>query len=155
MAAQRTGADVPIKRLPIAPDSPAALKILTGDNEIPRLAITDERALAALLGEVAELDTDGLLGTGYDELMLANLRHVARERDELDEFDPASHWVGLPTYVAVPRPPVIVLHFRDAADRDELLRRMGANVINAKQRRTWSVWWPEREHHDTSSLRFE
>src|SRR5262245_35987685 len=72
-AARRVGyASVPVHRLDLDPSSPKALKILAADNELPRFAETDDRALSELLRQIREEDVSGLLGTGYDEMMLAN-----------------------------------------------------------------------------------
>src|SRR5437764_115147 len=73
-AAKRLGLETArVVRLPIEADSPAALKVLTGDNEIEHLAEQDDRLLSELLREIAQDDPLALLGTGYDEAMLANL----------------------------------------------------------------------------------
>lgn len=99
LAAGRLGMlEVPVVRLPIDPDCPAALKVLTGDNEIEHLAEQDDRLLSELLKEIKEVDLDGLLGTGYDEAMLANLVFVTRPAGEIEDFDEAAHWVGMPEY---------------------------------------------------------
>jgi ParB-like chromosome segregation protein Spo0J len=78
-------ASVPVVRLPIDPDSPQALKVLTGDNEIEHLAEQDDRLLTELLKEISQVDTAGLLGTGYDAAMLANLEFVKRTGIEIDK----------------------------------------------------------------------
>src|SRR5262249_41458887 len=62
---------IPVIRLPIDPDSPQALKLLTGDNEIGHLAEVDDRMFIEILKEVRDLGE--LRGTGYDEMMLSNL----------------------------------------------------------------------------------
>src|SRR5262245_17598198 len=42
-AARRDGmSELPVVRLPVAPDSPAALRVLAGDNELQRLAEVDD-----------------------------------------------------------------------------------------------------------------
>jgi len=71
-AARRLGwTEAPVVRLDLASDSPKALKVLTADNELGRLAIPDDTALASLLREI---DTDlGLLGTGFDDQALRDL----------------------------------------------------------------------------------
>lgn len=48
-AASRAGIrEIPVVRLPIAPESPQALRILTGDNELMRLAEVDDRLLTCV-----------------------------------------------------------------------------------------------------------
>jgi hypothetical protein len=64
---------VPGYRLPYAPDDPAALALLVGDNHIARLREQDDRMLAALLQALAADDPTALLGTGYDAAALAVL----------------------------------------------------------------------------------
>jgi DNA modification methylase len=54
-------ADVRVVRMPFGPDDPRALKLLAADNELSRLAETDQQALLDLL-----VETDNLLGTGFD-----------------------------------------------------------------------------------------
>lgn len=67
-AAQRMGlSPIPVRRLPLAPLSARALKILAGDNEIARLGEVNDVALADILRQIREEDALGLLGTGYDE----------------------------------------------------------------------------------------
>ena len=67
-ACKEMGLDaVPVVRLDIAPDSPLALKLLTGDNEISRGADTDDRVLAEILRDVMDGDPMNLIGTGYDD----------------------------------------------------------------------------------------
>lgn len=68
---------VPVIRLPLAPNSPQALKVLAGDNEMSRLAEVDDRRLISILTEIqaseSDLDVDALLGTGFDTTLLTGL----------------------------------------------------------------------------------
>ena len=61
---------VPGYRLPYAPDDPAALALLVGDNHIARLREQDDAQLTALLVDLAAEDPLALLGTGYDAAAL-------------------------------------------------------------------------------------
>src|SRR2546430_11899104 len=71
-AARRLGyKEIPAILIDYEPDDPHALKVLVSDNEIAHLAESNDRALTELLREVA--NAGDLLGTGYDEMMLANL----------------------------------------------------------------------------------
>tara|TARA_Y100000310_G_scaffold92397_1_gene90047 strand:+ start:6291 stop:6968 length:678 start_codon:yes stop_codon:yes gene_type:complete len=145
---------VPVIRLPIAPDHPRALKVLTGDNEISHLVGVDDRALTELLREINEVDIDGLLGTGYDEAMLAALTFVTRPASEIENIDAAAHWAGMPEFEAPPPRVGLVLSFDSEAERDALVESM-ALVIAKKTGPTWSAWYPPRERQDLTSLRFE
>lgn len=70
-AARREGLEeVPALYLDLDPDSPAALKILAADNELGRFAEDDRGGLGEILRQVAEIDVEGLLGTGYDQATL-------------------------------------------------------------------------------------
>lgn len=87
LAARRLGLDtIPVYRLDVEPDSVAAMQVLAGDNEIPRLAGNDARALAELLADLSTIDVDALLGTGYDAAALDKM--LAEFDDEqLDEIE--------------------------------------------------------------------
>lgn len=97
-AARRAGRErVPVRRYDLDPDDPEALKILAADNEISRFAERDDRALTELLRELSAHET-GLTGTGYDEMILANLLMVTRPASEIQGMDEAAEWLGLPDY---------------------------------------------------------
>lgn len=151
-AARRMGLEtIPVARLDLAPDDPRALKVLTGDNGIAHLGVIDDRALTELLREVMEADEDGLLGTGYDEMMLANLVFVTRPQSEIADFDEAAAWVGMPEYEIASTPLKITVSFRSDEDRLEFARVLGLELTDTAR----STWWPSREKEDPSSLRFE
>ena len=80
--------DIPINRLPFHSESPKALKVLTGDNEISRLGEIDDNTLAELLKDI-DLD-DHLLGTGFDEDMLLSLSIAENivQSEDVSEFTP-------------------------------------------------------------------
>lgn len=84
-------------RVPWQHDDPLALKIVVSDNEIGHLAERDDRALSLLLRDIRE-STDSLLGTGYDDAMLANLLFVTRPANEIRDLNAAAQWVGMPEY---------------------------------------------------------
>jgi hypothetical protein len=54
-------------------DDPRAEKLLIADNELSRLAVDDEKALASLLASVQQADAEGLAGTGWDDGALDEL----------------------------------------------------------------------------------
>ncbi len=154
-AAQRDGVlQVPVMRLPITPDDPRALKILAGDNEISKLAEIDDRTLTEILREIKETAENGLLGTGLDEPMLAALMYVSRPASEIEDFDAAAEWVGMPGYEEGEKPVQLVISFRNEEDRQQFVDR-NELVIMGKVRKTWSTWWPEKEVDDASSVKFE
>lgn len=153
-AARKLGyTSAPAVRLPLAPLSPRALKVLAADNELGHLAEVDDRALSELLKEVKELDLDGLFGTGYDEAMLANLAYVTRPASELRTKDEAAEWAGLgmPTYSPEPAPLVLIVKFASEDDRADLAARLGLSLSE----KTRSTWWPPREQDDVKSVRLE
>lgn len=147
--------EVKIVRLPIDPDSVVALKVLAGDNESQRLAETDDRALSGLLASIKDDPLGGLLGTGFDEAMLANLVFVTRPASEIRTLDEAAQWAGLPGFPTDSEPDLtLVLHFDTEEDRAKLIEQLQI-VISKKMRQTWSAWWPPREKQDLASLRFD
>lgn len=152
LAAQRLGLKtIPVIRLPIEPDSPAALKVLTGDNEIEHLAEQDDRLLSELLREIKQEAEAGLLGTGYDEAMLANLALVTRPAAEIQNFDAAAQWAGMPSYEREPDPLELTVRFRSIDDRAEFARRLDLSIHDG----TKATWFPARVPEDVSSVRIE
>lgn len=147
-------ASVPVVRLPIDPDSPQALKVLTGDNEIEHLAEQDDRLLTELLKEISQVDTAGLLGTGYDAAMLANLAFVTRPASEIRDFDAAAEWAGMPGYEeGGDRVLKLVVSFKTEGNREEFVKRTGIE-IDKREAVVWSTRWPFTEREDLASLQF-
>jgi len=159
-AARKMGLkEVPVVRLPLAPDTPLALKVLAGDNEIPHLAEINDRILSEMLKEINDvnLDGDGLLGTGFDEMMLSNLVFVTRPAAEIENFDEAAHWVGMPDYEPEFQPFKLVISFETEEARLDFLSQNEFSHVNRKDElpRTIATWWPERERIDWRAAKFE
>lgn len=147
--------EVPVRRLPLTPDDPRALKVLAGDNEMGHLAEIDDRALSELLKEINELDVDGLLGTGFDEMMLANLVLVTRPATEIADFNEAAEWVGLPGYDNDETSKIrIIVTFKSVEDRLEFTNSINLR-IDKRESLVWSTRWPFTERTDTASIRFK
>jgi hypothetical protein len=144
-------------RLSLEPDDPRAIKLLVADNELARFAGVDDRRLSELLRDVRELDINALLGTGYDDAMLANLLLVTRPASELADFDAAAEWVGMPEYEPTASSAYrIVVHLQSERDRDRFLKLIGVELVDARNGNALSLHWPEQdsERRDTTSLRF-
>ena len=147
---------LPVVRLDLAPDDPKAVKVLTGDNEIAHLGVVDDRLLSDLLKEVKESDIDGLLGTGYDDAMLANLVMVTRDSSEIKDFNAAAEWVGMPDFEAATPSTRLVLPFDDEQGRNSLIAELGVKVHKpAGEGSAWSAKWPPRPDDDRASKRIE
>ena len=140
----------PTVRLNIDRDSPLALKILAGDNEMSKLGSVDDRALTEILKSIAD-SKEGLEGTGYDEKMLAALVMVTRPAGEIENIAAAAEWIGLPEFAqgegAAAR---IVVNFESKADRDRFVKETGIHVLRGS-----SAWWPPRKPQDLSSIAVE
>ncbi len=145
---------VPVIQLNLSPDEPRALKLLAGDNEVQHLGEVDDRALSELLREIRDTDVSGLLGTGYDDQMLAALVMVSRAEGEIENFDAAKEWVGMPDFEVDDTYYKVVV----TCDNEEGMQKV-AELLNVtvrkKGKKTWSVCWPDREKEDIASLRFE
>jgi hypothetical protein len=141
-------------RVPYMPDDRRALKLLIGDNEIRHLAERDDRLLTELLRSLA--DADDLLGTGYDEMMLANLAFVTRPSDEIADMDAASHWVGMPEYDMDDASRIaVIVNFVNDEDKQEFCRILGLEFSRiGRTGPTKSVWWPRRAEEDMQSVNF-
>lgn len=152
---------IPVVRVPLDANSPLALKLLAGDNEISRGAKQDDRMLAGMLDDIRKAmhdDPMALLGTGYDEQQLANLLMVTRNPDEIGEqIDPTEHWTGMPEYDEVDPQSLIeaqvVVIFKNAADCKAFSEQMQIKVFG-KTPRSWFARWPEQALRDIKSVRF-
>ena len=145
-AAKKAGLkSVPIIRLNVAPESSAAIKVLVGDNEIEHLAEQNDRLLSQLLKQVKDDDVEGLLGTGFDDMMLTNFVMVTRPESEIKDFDEAAAWVGMPEYEDV-KVIKVVVNFRNDKDRSAFAKKLGVSLTE----NTKSVWWPPRKRGTSS-----
>ena len=146
---------VPVIQLDISPDDPKALKVMTGDNAISHLAEEDDRALTEILKELCSIDE--LVGTGFDDTMLAALAMVTRPASEIEDFNAAAEWVGMPEFEAQEPRIQLVVSFRTRADRQKLIEHLNVKTFKpAGVNGAWSCWWPLREKdHDLASLIYE
>lgn len=154
-ACRRMGIEkIPVIKLDITSDSMQALKLLAGDNEIGRLAEVDDRQLTDMLKEIKEFDPEGLIGTGYDGMMLANLAMVTRASHELKDINQAAEWVGMPDYEAKEDVLKLSISFRCQEDREQFCRVAGI-PMGKNPTGTWATWWPEREDEDLRSVAYQ
>lgn len=142
--------EAPIRRLDLDPEDPLALKVLTGDNEIEHLAYQDDRLLSELLKEISEVSQGNLVGTGFDEMMLAGLVMVTRPASEIADFDAAAHWSGMPDYEAESPRIQVIVNFTSEEDRRAFLEKNGYKNVTSK-----SVRWPYMENNDFKNIKFE
>jgi ParB-like chromosome segregation protein Spo0J len=143
--------EAPVLRLPIDPDSPQALKLLAGDNEIGHLAEIDDRMFTEILKEIRDLGE--LLGTGYDDMMLQNLIYVTQPADAIRD-DTAWAEAGMPEYANGALALKLIVSFRSEADRERFATEFNLRILK-REAATWATWWPWREAQDAASLRFE
>lgn len=152
-AARKAGLkQVPVVRLDLGPDEPAALKLMVGDNEIEHLADQEDRLLAELLKWIKDTDPVALLGTGFDDMMLANFLMVTRPVSEIKDFDAAAEWVGMPDYHPGPRSIKVIVLFANKRHLAEFSKRTGLRFDGA--RKLYSTWYPPRKRRDIKSVRF-
>lgn len=145
---------VPVRRIEFTGDSPQALKILVADNEVGHLAEADDRELTDILKMLKDDADGGLLGTRYDEMMLANLLLTTRPASEIQDIDAANEWTGLPRMEDLPdedRGIKIILWFRNKEDRRVCLHKLGLDVTDT----TKSTWFPPRDREQLSDYKFE
>ena len=143
---------IPVIRLDVDPDDPQAIRVLTGDNEISRLAETDDRQLTELLKSIKDNNIDaGLLGTSFDDSMLAALVFVTRPASEIESMDRAGEWLGMPEFGGVDDPLKVVVQFDNEEDRQSFAQTIGADLGP----KTRSCWYPPRTRQDLAALIFE
>lgn len=150
---------IQVIRLPWKSTDPRSLKVLTGDNEISRLAGVDDRALTNLLKKIKESEGVDLMGTGFDEQMLAALVMVTRTSDEIEDFDAAAEWTGMPEHDPGNKAYRLIIQFRNEDDRLSFMKHADIDSDNLKAYtrggQHWSTWWPPKERNDLASVRFE
>jgi hypothetical protein len=149
---------IEVRRLDLDAGSPEALKILTLDNELGRFAQDDDRALSELLKQIHDDAVGGLVGTGYDEMMLANLVMVTRAANEIGDFNEAAEWVGMPEFEPKFREPGVTIYCDDEAAREELVAKFDLHIGKRFQSsRMWVTFWPPREENreDVKSVIFD
>jgi|TARA_R110002020_G_scaffold98571_7_gene234493 hypothetical protein len=151
---------VAVIRVDIDPNSPEALKLLASDNEISHLREVDDRSMTDLLKEIKEKSPNGLLGTGYTDQMLANLLMVTRSQDEIEDFDSAAEWVGMPEFEYDDHKDrlQITIYFGDMNDLEmffsEVKDRIPDFSPNKKGPKAWTEWYPHREKEDVASIKY-
>lgn len=155
LAARKLGwKEVWVHRLDLDPNERRALKVLALDNEVGRFADGDDRTLTELLREVMNDDPVNLVGTGYDEKMLASLLMVTRPASEVKDADAAAEWVGMPDYETEPERIRLIVCFDSEAEKAELVEQLGVTIAKTTGK-TSTAWYPPRERADLASLRFE
>lgn len=151
-------ATVPVIKLPIDPMSPPALRLLAGDNEIGKLAEIDDRVLTDLLKELKAGAGDGgngLMGTGFTEQMLSALVFVTRDANEVQSYDAAQEWVGLPEYTAQGAETYkLVVSFRNKEDRTRFCNEHKIELMTAGGVAAWSAWWPAKKRDEPNAAAF-
>jgi hypothetical protein len=131
---------IPVIRMNVKFDDPAAMKVLAGDNEISHLADIDDKSLIDLLNTLN--DVSDLLGTGHDEDTLNGL---------LQKADPSSfiadQWVGMPEFEADNLRPFrqILISFKCQEDVNTFASLIGQLITDVSR----SVWYPEIKNEKT------
>jgi ParB-like nuclease family protein len=145
---------VPCVRLNLAPEDPLALKILVTDNEVGKLAETNDRVLTEILRDV--LSVTDILGTGYDPQSLSLLVMHSRPVEEIKSKNEAAEWVGMPEFDDGEILHTMKMLFPSPADREEFVRRFDIKVIRkAGDDAWWTAWWPPRETMDRTTVLFD
>jgi hypothetical protein len=146
---------VPVYQLDVEPDSVKALKVITGDNEIGHLGEVDDRQLTELLQDINSMDADGLLGTGYDEMMLSNLLYITRPADEIKTKDVAKEYVGMPDYDEGGDETKLVVKFFNNDDREAFCNEVLKGHWLRRTGKAWSAFWGKSEENDLKAIKFE
>lgn len=145
---------IPVIRLPLAPDDPAALRVLIGDNELNNLAEVDDRALTDMLQECLRMDT--LTGTGFDETQLAALLMLTRPTSEMATNNADDEWVGMPGFEPMVKEPRLIITFETMEERARFVTEVKVQTTNALAGGPlWSGRWPARGRRDLSAVKFQ
>lgn len=138
VAAKQAGLDaVSVVRMPFGPDDPRARKILVADNELMRLAQTDDAKLHALVSAIAQDDAD-LLGTGLTRDDVDVLTRFVEATSDGTPWRAEDEWGGMPPFRQDDRQAVFrtTIHFVTEEDATEFFERIG-------REKSRTIWWPE------------
>lgn len=132
--------NVPAIRVDCAPDSPQALRILTGDNQLALFAVDNDALLAGILSEI-KTDVAGLLGTGHTSASLDELLAGISTPDPAEEY---SRKIEAPVYeMKGERPSEGALYSRErtekllrAIDEEEMPEQVRTFLRVAAERHT-------------------
>lgn len=130
---------VPVIRLSIPADSPKALKILAGDNEIAKLGDIDDRALTDMLKEIKETDISGLLGTGFTDQALAALTLATRPEEEIPSLAEAEEWAGVRSLENERKTYELRLVFSSSQEMQEFCQQSNIDLEQAKTSKNGEV----------------
>jgi hypothetical protein len=137
---------IPVIRLNIDPTSPAALKVLAGDNEISHLGEVNQEALMEILGDLR--DADELFGSGWDAEAVDGLfqdKHSAEFAE--------SQWTGLPSFEMEDTLPVrrVIVNLETEEDAQKFSEKLGVEFTQ----KTISIWYPPKARRDNKSTSYE
>jgi hypothetical protein len=145
-------AAIPVIVLPILPDSDEARRVLIADNELGRLADSDDRQLTELLRDLRD-SPEALTGTGFDDEQLTALLMLTRHDEEIGSKQVAREWVGMPEYDSGDNFVKLIVTFADPADREKFVKEKKLE-IDSRGGSYWSTRWPWTERYDRASVRF-
>ena len=114
----------------------------------------DDRKLTEMLREIRDADDIGLLGTGFDDAMLANLLMVTRPLLEIADANAAAEWVGMPEMSGRESGFQLLLRCDTAEERDDLIAQLDLQYVEHRSA-AWFSRWPSRMREDKHSVRFE
>jgi hypothetical protein len=87
-------------------------------------------------------------------MMLANLVFVTRPESEIEDFDAAAQWVGLPEYQKTAKPFKVLVSFDDDAMRQKFLDFIGCEARHT-QGNIISAWWPNKARQRKVEKKFD
>lgn len=148
---------LPCIRLDIDPNSPTAMKVIIGDNEIGHLAEVNDRMLSDILKEIKDSDIEALLGTGYDAKMLANLAFVTRPASEIFSMNEAEEWAGLVPYQEKGsnfEKYQLVVRFPDKENAEKFIDLIKEFIKpDKKSEKSYVAFYPRKPKNDIASVR--
>lgn len=162
-ASQMGMTEISVVKLDIDPFSTQALKVLTGDNYISSTAMDDDRMLSEILKEIRDDASIGsgeenLIGTGFDDMQLANFLMVTRHKNEIADFDAAAEWAGAgaPEFDCGPQEQHVTVRFMGEEAREKFLEHLGLEDRHVSRKGSKvTFWWPPRERGSYDGVRVE
>jgi hypothetical protein len=140
---------------PYTYDSPEAMTLLIGDNELGRMAVVDDRVLTENLKTIKQATND-LGGTGYDDLKLAARVFVTRTKEEMQDRGAAASWSGMPEYHESSAQLKVTVLFPSEDYRTQFGEKLGIDMSKVGRENIAAViWWPFRVMNDLKNVSFE
>jgi len=138
-----------LKRIPVI------VAIDLTDDEAKEYRIADNRTHDFAEWDWVKVGAEviDLKDKGRDVEWLEMLNLGEEEKVEIVN-DPDDEWVGMPEFEEREQTYRLIIHFETMEARDEFEKKYQIEIMK-KGEHTWSTWYPYKERHDATAIKFE